>query len=83
MTFRRLAKEWSLGCVNHAPAARESCQDAGITQPRDHSLAYPCMFLYLIISMIEETDIGSKEVVIGPPDWQGVWGPIQIDIILA
>ena len=35
------AKEWSLGCVKRAPAARKG-QGAGITQPRDHSLAYPC-----------------------------------------
>ena len=35
------AKEWSLGCVKRAPAARGS-QGAGITQPRDHSLADPC-----------------------------------------
>ena len=35
------AKEWSLGCVKRAPAARGG-QDAGITQPRDHSLADPC-----------------------------------------
>ena len=36
------AKEWSLGCVKRAPAARGG-QDAGITQPRDHSLADPCI----------------------------------------
>ena len=34
------AKEWSLGCVKRAPAARGG-QEAGITQPRDHSLAVP------------------------------------------
>ena len=39
---RVLGKEWSLGCVKCAPAARGG-QDAGITQPRDHSLAYPCL----------------------------------------
>ena len=31
----------SLGCVIRAPAARGG-QDAGITQPMDHSLADPC-----------------------------------------
>ena len=36
------AKEWSLGCVNSPPAARES-QEAGFTQPRVHFLAHPCM----------------------------------------
>ena len=30
-----------LGCVKRAPAARGD-QDAGITQPRDHTLADPC-----------------------------------------
>ena len=35
------AKEWSLGCVKCAPAARGG-QDAGITQPGEHSLADPC-----------------------------------------
>ena len=35
------AKEWSLGCVKRARAARGG-QDVGITQPRDHSLADPC-----------------------------------------
>ena len=34
------AKEWSLGCVKRAPAARG--QDAEITQPRAYSLAEPC-----------------------------------------
>ena len=34
------AKEWSLGCVNSCPAARGS-QEAGFTQPRDHSFAQP------------------------------------------
>ena len=34
-------KERSLGCVNSCPAAREN-QEAGFTQPRDHSLAEPC-----------------------------------------
>ena len=33
--------EWSLGCVKRAPAATGS-KDAGIAQPRDHSLANPC-----------------------------------------
>ena len=40
------AKEWflgSLGCVKRAPGARGG-QEAGITQPRDHSLADPCIF---------------------------------------
>ena len=41
------AKEWSLGCVNSPPAARGS-QEAGFTQPRDHSLAQAC-----ILSKIE------------------------------
>ena len=36
------AKEWSLGCVSSRPAARGS-QEAGFTQPRDHSLAQPCI----------------------------------------
>ena len=35
------AKEWCLGCVNSRPAARGS-QEAGFTQPRDHSFAQPC-----------------------------------------
>ena len=35
------AKEWSLGCVNSRPAARGS-QEAGFTQPRDHSFAQHC-----------------------------------------
>ena len=35
------AKEWTLGCVKRAPVARGD-QDAGITHPRDHSLADPC-----------------------------------------
>ena len=35
------AKEWSLGCVKRAPAAKGG-QDAEITQPRDDSLADPC-----------------------------------------
>ena len=47
------AKEWSLGCVKRAPAAREG-QDAGITQPRDHSLADPCMHLHYAQSMSED-----------------------------
>ena len=38
------AKEWSLGCVKLALAAG-GAQDAGITQPRDHSLADPCTVL--------------------------------------
>ena len=36
------AKEWTLGCVKRASAATGG-QDAGITQPRDHSLPDPCM----------------------------------------
>ena len=36
------AKEWTLGYVKRAAAARGS-QDEGITQPRDHSLADPCI----------------------------------------
>ena len=35
---QRWAKEWALGCVNSPHAARGS-QEAGFTQPRDHSLA--------------------------------------------
>ena len=35
------AKEWSLGCVKRAPAARGG-QDAVLTKLRDHSLADPC-----------------------------------------
>ena len=38
---QRSAKEWSLGCVKRAPAARCG-QGAGITQPRAHSLADSC-----------------------------------------
>ena len=34
------AKEWSIGCVKCALAAREG-QDAGFTQPRPHSLPDP------------------------------------------
>ena len=34
---------WALGCVNPRPAARGS-QEAGFTQPRDHTLAGPCSF---------------------------------------
>ena len=33
-------KEWSLGCVKRAPAARGD-QGAGIMQPRDHSQPIP------------------------------------------
>ena len=35
------AKEWSLGCMKCAHTARGG-QEAGITQPRDHSLGDPC-----------------------------------------
>ena len=35
------AKEWSLGCVNSRPAARESLE-AGFTQPRAHLIAHMC-----------------------------------------
>ena len=38
-------KEWALGCVNSCLAARGS-QEAGFTQPRDHSFAQPCMLSY-------------------------------------
>ena len=38
ITLQGSAKELSLGCVKRATAARGG-QDAGITQPRDHSLA--------------------------------------------
>ena len=48
------AKEWSLGCVKRAPVARGG-HDAGITQPRDHSLADPC----------------SRVVVLHPPSHPG------------
>ena len=34
------AKEWSLGCMNSRPVAGEN-QEAGFTQPRDHSLPSP------------------------------------------
>ena len=37
-------RELSLGCVKRAPVARGG-QDAGITQPRDHSLADPCTYI--------------------------------------
>ena len=37
------AKECALGCVKSAPTARGG-QGAGITQPRNHSLADPCMY---------------------------------------
>ena len=40
-TLQGSAKDWSLGCVKRTPSAR-GVQDAGITQPRDHSLADPC-----------------------------------------
>ena len=40
------AKEWSLGFVKRAPVARGG-QDAGVTQPRYHSLADPCMYFFL------------------------------------
>ena len=40
------AKEWSLGCVNSRPTARGS-QEAGFTQPRDHSFAQRCMWIHL------------------------------------
>ena len=32
---------WSLGCVTSRPVARGS-QEAGFTQPMDHSFAQPC-----------------------------------------
>ena len=41
-----IAKEWALGYVKRAPAARAG-QDGGITQPRAHSLADPCTRLHL------------------------------------
>ena len=37
------AKEWTLGCVNSHPARRGS-QEAGFTQPREHSLPEPCIW---------------------------------------
>ena len=45
VTVQGSAKEWSLGCVKRAHAARGG-QDAGITQPSDHSLAGPCTALF-------------------------------------
>ena len=41
LLYRDRLKERSLGCVKCAPAASGG-QDAGIMQPRDHSLADPC-----------------------------------------
>ena len=32
------AKEWSLGCVN-SPSTARGTQEAGFTQPKDHSFA--------------------------------------------
>ena len=37
--LQKSAKERYLGCVNQARGS----QEAGITQPRDHSLADPCI----------------------------------------
>ena len=42
-TYRDRLRSWTLGCVKRAPMARGD-QDAGITQPRDHSLADPCIY---------------------------------------
>ena len=55
-----LAKEWSLGCVKRAPAARGS-QDAGITQPRDRSLADPCTYGVKGNAEMREGGCGRKE----------------------
>ena len=44
-SVQRSSKEWSLGCVKRAPIARGS-RDAGIRQPRDHSLAIACILKY-------------------------------------
>ena len=41
LALQESAKEWSLGCVKCALTARGG-QEAGITQPRDHSLADSC-----------------------------------------
>ena len=43
LLLQGLAKERCLGCVKRTPAAIGD-QDARITQPRDHSLAYPSIF---------------------------------------
>ena len=53
------AKEWSLGCVNLQPAARGS-QEAGFTQPRDHSFAQPCteQTVYKVTSYTVNLDLG-------------------------
>ena len=54
------AKRWDLGCVNSPPAARWS-QEAGFTQPRDHSFAQPCsVFLPTKVVNEHDTGIGKK-----------------------
>ena len=40
-TIQHTTKEWSQGCVNLRPPARGS-QEAGFTEPRDHSFTQPC-----------------------------------------
>ena len=46
-----LAKEWSLGRMKRAPAARGG-RDAGVTQHRDHSLADPCTSSTCLLSSL-------------------------------
>ena len=43
-TVQGSANKWSLGCWQRAPVSR-GVQDAGITQPRYHSLADPCSYV--------------------------------------
>ena len=60
------AKEWILGCVKHAPAARGG-QDAKITQPRDHSLADPvdwCYFKHGLKILLKVDQNGSSKSVL-------------------
>ena len=40
VSIQASAQKWSIGCVKCAPVARGG-QDAGFTQPRDHSYADP------------------------------------------
>ena len=44
-TLQGSAKRYALGCVNSCPAARGN-QEAGFTQPRDHSLAQACTYTH-------------------------------------
>ena len=48
-TVQGSAQEWSLGCVNSQPVARGS-REAGFTQPRDHYLAWPCVYYIHTVS---------------------------------